>query len=343
MDKIIRSICVFSKSENEKEAVKSLDQIADVLGTKNFIIQTKRICFDEYIINIDDKKYLDEGILLGFGDSFSYSVVLSLEDFITSVNKNIILDLTRENIFETSVNILFKIIKEKPENTFNFAFGFGIPFSSSYFPSAVYTEEGFSIGLQPTDLSENCKNIDEWLMEMKNQWSVIEMILKKHMFLDRYKFLGIDSSIAPVFSGRSSFINFIKRIYGDFNKSVLTDTYTKISKFIKEKNPKPIGLCGLMFPCLEDFELAEEYERGNFSIERNLFLSLHSGTGIDTYPIGIDEDREKVLEILKLVQALSSRYNKPLSVRFVSDGKTEIGKKTNFKNQYLKDVVIRPL
>lgn len=343
MDKIIRSICVFSKPENEKEAVKSLDQIEDVLGTKNFIIQTKRICFDEYIINIDNRKYLDEGILLGFGDILSYSVALSLDDFITSVNKNIILDLTRENISTASVDILFKIIKEKPENTFNFAFGFGIPFSSPYFPSAVYTEEGFSIGLQPTDLSENCKNIDEWLMEMRNQWSVIETILRKQVFLGRYKFLGIDSSVAPVFSGRSSFINLIKRMCGYFNKSVLTDTYTKISKFIKEKNPKPIGLCGLMFPCLEDFELAEEYEKGNFSIERNLFLSLHSGTGIDTYPIGIDEDREKVLEILRLVQALSNKYGKPLSVRFVSDGTAKIGDKTDFKNQYLKDVVIRPL
>ena len=35
----------------------------------------------------------------------------------------------------------------------------------------------------------------------------------------------------------------------------------------------------------------------SFSIERNLFLSLHSGLGIDTYPIGIDEQPERVLEI----------------------------------------------
>ena len=28
--------------------------------------------------------------------------------------------------------------------------------------------------------------------------------------------------------------------------------------------------------------IAEEYEKGNFSIERNVYLSLHSGLGIDT-------------------------------------------------------------
>src|SRR3990172_923395 len=98
-----------------------------------------------------------------------------------------------------------------------------------------------------------------------------------------------------------------------------------------------------MLPCLEDFELAEEYENGNFSIERNVFLSLHSGLGIDTYPIGIDEKSQRVADILKLVQGLSNKYQKPLSARFVSDGKAKIGGKTDFGNQYLKDVVINPL
>ena len=85
-----------------------------------------------------------------------------------------------------------------------------------------------------------------------------------------------------------------------------------------------------MFPCLEDGELAAEYEKGNFTIERNIFLSLHSGLGIDTYPIGIDEKPERVWEILKLLQKLSNKYNKALSCRFVSDGKTGIGGNSDF-------------
>ena len=138
-------------------------------------------------------------------------------------------------------------------------------------------------------------------------------------------------------------ISFIKKLFTSFDESILTDTYLKITKFIKNENPKSIGLCGLMFPCLEDFELADEYEKGNFSVERNIFLSLHSGLGIDTYPIGIDEDIRKVTNILKTVQGLSNKYKKPLSVRFVSDGKSKIGEKTDFKNQYLKDIVLRKL
>jgi len=108
-------------------------------------------------------------------------------------------------------------------------------------------------------------------------------------------------------------------------------------------NIKKVGLCGLMFPCLEDFEFAELYEQDKFSIERNMFLSLHFGLGIDTYPIGIDENPKRVVEILNLVRDFSKKYNKKLSVRFVSDGKAKIGEKTDFKNQYLKNVIIKSL
>lgn len=98
-----------------------------------------------------------------------------------------------------------------------------------------------------------------------------------------------------------------------------------------------------MLPCLEDFGLAEEYERGNFSLERNIFLSMHCGMGIDTYSIGIDESREKVFEVLKLLHGLSTKYKKPMMARFISDGRAKVDEMTNFGNPFLKDVVVRKL
>jgi len=160
------------------------------------------------------------------------------------------------------------------------------------------------------------------------------------LFSSEEAFLGIDSSVAPLFTDESSLINFISRLGMDFSQSVVTNTYMKITKHLKEGNPKPVGLCGLMFPCLEDFELAKEYENNNFSIERNLFLSLHSGMGIDTYPIGVDEKPDNVVSILKTIQGVSNKHRKPLAARFISDGKSRIGDLTNFNNQYLKDVKI---
>ena len=248
------------------------------------------------------------------------------------------LDLTEGQITERDVEVLFEIIKNKASKTFNFAYVFNNPPSSPFFPSGSYSQNGFSVGLQPTDLSETCRTLEEWLERMKSLWQEIDLLLKP---VDGY--LGIDSSIAPLFQGHSSFINFIKRLGFDFSGSATTDVYTRISKFIKQNNPKPIGLCGLMFPCLEDFELAEEYEKGNFNIERNIFLSLHSGLGIDTYPIGVNQNQERVVKILRLLQNLSNKYRKPLSARFVSDGKAKIGEKTDFRNQYLKDVIVSEL
>jgi len=59
--------------------------------------------------------------------------------------------------------------------------------------------------------------------------------------------------------------------------------------------------------------------------------------------LGIDENHDKVKGVLTLVQGLSNKHNKPLSVRFLSDGKAKIEQKTNFNNQYLKDVIVRSL
>ena len=337
MGKIIRTICLFT-DEITAQDIEKLEKISQLLKKNNFSIQTKRICLSDYKTQINDKELLDKGILLGLGEQTFEGLKENFADFLKSENKAINLDLTNENITTEHADILFKIIENKPDNTFRFTYGFNSPISSPYFPSAKFGQKGFAIGLQPTDLSENCKSVAEWLGKMKVVWEEINLLFKP---TDGY--LGIDSSIAPLFQNSSSLVNFVKRLGLDFSHSATTDTYTIISKFIKENNPKPIGLCGLMFPCLEDFELAEEYEKGNFDIERNIFLSLHSGLGIDTYPIAIDQDKKRVVEILKLVQQLSNKYKKSLSARFVSDGKAKIGEKTNFKNQYLKDVIVREL
>mgnify|MGYP000935728303 FL=1 len=337
MEKIIRTICLFSDQVTSQEIGK-LEKVSQLLKENNFLIQTKRICLSDYKKQINDKELTDKGILLGLGEQTFENLKKNFTNFLKSGNKAINLDLTNENITTEYVDFLFKIIESKPDNTFRFTYGFNLPVSSPYFPSAKFGQKVFAVGLQPTDLSEDCKSVAEWLEKMKSVWQEIDLLLKP---IDGY--LGIDSSIAPLFQDSSSLINFVKRLDSDFSHSVTTDIYTTISKFIKENNPKPIGLCGLMFPCLEDFELAEEYEKGNFNIERNIFLSLHSGLGIDTYPIAVNQDRGRVIEILKLVQKLSNKYKKPLSVRFVSDGKAKIGQKTDFKNQYLKDVIIQEL
>ena len=333
---VIRTICYFTKDLNDQVPIK-LHAVAKRFEDNGFEIQTKRICSEQRSIREIDSAYGGEELYLSVGSLSLESARNQLDDYFATEFTSFNLDLSKGVIFN-DVNLLYEMINNKPDRAFLFSYIFNNTNSTPFLPSSNYQRDGFSIGLQSPDLSEDCQTVEEWLQKMKNVWDKIVSL-----FNDTPDFLGIDTSVASLFAGKSSFTNFIKRTHNSFSKSVTTDTYLKITKFIKEENPKPIGLCGIMFPCLEDFELAEEYEQGTFSIERNIFLSLHSGLGIDTYPIGIDEPKERVFEILSLLRGFSLKYNKALSARLVTDGKAKIGDKTDFRNQYLKDVTIRTL
>lgn len=336
LKKVVRSICYFS-DEIRPELFERLDKLAYRLEQNEFEIQTKRVCFTDMTIQQVTEAVDDEDLYLCVGTLKRQQAVEQFEDFLGEGNIAFNLDITSEVTLD-DVNILFDIIKQNASKTFNFTYGANIQPGSPFFPSATFEKVGFSIGLQSTDLSAGCDSVQEWLDKMFVVWNEL-----MDLFSDEPDFIGIDSSVAPMFDGDSSFIHFIERVHQPFDKAVITDVFTRISSFLKVKNPKPVGLCGLMFPCLEDAILAQRYGEGQFSIERNLFLSLHCGLGIDTYPIGIDESPQRVFEILQLLRALSNRYHKPLAARFVSDGKAKIADETKLNNQYLQDVIVRPL
>jgi hypothetical protein len=335
--KVVRTVCLFTDQPSE-EALARLEHLSVALASRGFSVQTQRMCSTDIPGVFEMDRRTDKPVLFSIGRQ-TYGRALSiLPEFLAAKTVNFNVDLTSEQIEVRHTDLLSRVIRENAGKTFNFTYAFNNVASSPYFPSASYDTDGFTVGLQATDLSEGCNTIQEGLDRMKAVWSELDAICSSEE-----GFLGIDTSIAPLFAGRGSLIDFIKRTGRDFSRSVTTDVYLRITRFIHEAYPKKVGLCGLMFPCLEDFELAAEYEQGNFSIERNAFLSLHSGLGIDSYPVGVDERPEKIAEVLTLVQGLSNKYQKPLSARFVSDGKASIGQLTHFGNPYLKDVVVRPL
>lgn len=335
--KVIRTVCLFADHPSEG-ALARLEHLSDALSSRGFSVQTRRVCSPDMPRVFEMDRRTDKPVLFSIGMQ-TYDRALSiLPEFLSAKTVNFNVDLTSEHIETRHTGLLSSVIRENAGKAFNFAYTFNNAASTPYFPAASYDTNGFAVGLQSTDLSEGCSTIEAWLDRMKAAWSEIDAVCSSEK-----GFLGIDTSIAPLFAGRGSFINFIKRTGRDFGSSVTTGVYLRIARFIQEAYPKKVGLCGLMFPCLEDFELAAEYEQGNFTIERNVFLSLHSGLGIDAYPIGVDERPERIAEVLTLLQGLSNKYRKPLSARFVSDGKAGIGQLTHFGNPYLKDVVVRPL
>ena len=334
--KIIRSICYFTKHLTS-DTFSMIDEAQSRLIHHNYTIQTRRICTAETSIETILSSHHDNSIYFCIGGLDRRHLKAQFDRLMGARNVSFHLDLT-SRVESSDVEVLFEIIRRAPENTFNFAYMFNSCPSVPFFPCATYQEEGFTIGLQATDLAEGCDTLEAWFEQMREVWR--ELIDTLH---ERTDFLGIDSSVAPMFQGKSSLIHFMKKLYGSFSESVTTDAYLQIADFIQRENPSPIGLCGLMLPCLEDFELAEEYEAGNFPIERNLFLSMHCGLGIDTYPIGIDESPARVLDILTLLHGLATKYHKPMMARFISDGRAKIGEMARFGNPFLKDVVVRKL
>jgi hypothetical protein len=335
--KIVRTVCLFIDRPS-KGAVARLEHLANRLSDNGFTVQTRRLCSPDLdgVFSLDREG--DGSIFLSVGRVHFDEAFAILPQFCNAKRVDFNVDLTLEPVTVRHTRLLTDIIKKNAGKTFSFAYTFNNALSSPYFPSAAYEENGFAVGLQSINLSAGCQKIEQWFERMKAAWSEIDLL-----FSAEEGYLGIDTSIAPLFAGSGSFIHLITRFGLTFSHAVTTDVFLRIANSIRKDGPRKVGLCGLMFPCLEDFELAREYEEGRFSLERNAFLSLHSGLGIDAYPIGVDEKPERVAEILSLIQGLSNKFMKPLSVRFVSDGKAGIGQSSNFGNPYLKDVVIRPL
>jgi hypothetical protein len=312
--------------------------LAARLRGAGFTVQTERLCSPD-INGIFDLDLQGDGATFLSVGSLNWDQSLSILDrFCRARNVAFNLDLSNEAIGALHVNLLRDLIDKNAAKTFSFTYTFNNAPSSPFFPSAEYERPGFTVGLQPTNLSVGVTTVDEWLARMRETWREIELLMAPEK-----DYLGVDTSIAPLFDGAGSLVNFLRRLGLDFSRSVTTDLFLKIADFIKQEGATHVGLCGLMFPCLEDFELADEYERGNFSVERCLFLSMHSGLGVDAYPVSVDEDPERIAEVLRLVQGLSNKHGKPLSARFISDGIARTGEKTALANRYLKDVTIRPL
>ncbi|HEY9408844.1 MAG TPA: DUF711 family protein [Jiangellaceae bacterium] len=336
-NKIVRTITYFTDAPSDA-TIERLNGLSERLQAKGYTVQTIRVCSKSTDIDRLTAQLGDSAAALCVGKLSYLSARRQLKAFFAAPNTSFQIDLTDATIGLEHVDFFRRIAAERPGHTFNFAYVFNNPQGSPFFPAAAYAREGFAVGLQPTNLSVGATSVEEWLAAMRQCWT--EIVREFHRDRD---FLGIDGPTAPFGAGAGSLIGFVKRLGFAFERSTTTSTYVTTTEFLRNHNPQPVGLNGLMLPCLEDSELTAEYDAGRFSVERNLFLSLHSGLGIDTYPVGVDEDPARMLEILRLTQALSNKHRKALSVRFATDGVAAIGDRTNFQSQYLTDCTVRPL
>ena len=334
--RIVRSLCWFAPNVSAWEPER-LDRAEACLIAAGWAVQTKRLVLRDIPDRLDLRADDEVPPVVGVGPVPRRTLWRRWDDLMAAGNVTFALDIT-DDLSIRDVDWLVRLIREAPALTFNFGYVVNNRPGSPLFPCAQYSDEGIAVALQSTSLAAGAADPGEWFASLVPAWDELIDVLDAG-----FPLLGIDSSVAPMFDGASSLIHHVKRWRGSFEQSVTTDLYLQITDFMRSANPRPAGLCGLMLPCLEDFELAEEYEAGQFDIERNLYVSMHCGLGIDTYPIGIDETSERILSVLQLVRGLGLRYGKPLVIRFVSDGVAAVGEPTNFQNPYLRDVTVRPI
>lgn len=340
-NRIVRTVTVFAERPS-KDALARADELADRLRALGFTIQTTRACFGDATLEQAAAMLERDDQFASVGSLTTADARAQLEAFASGGNTSFHVDISA-GVTEDDVGFFFELMDNAPERTFGFSWVAQNPPSGPFFNAARFEQPGFAIGLQSTDLAAGCDSLGEWQAACARVWLEINGV-----FAAEEDFLGIDSSVAPMGSGDGSLVRFLRRIapqHGatSFSELATTDLFTRITDHLDRHTPRPVGLCGLMLPCLEDAGLAEEYEQGNFSIERNLWLSMHCGLGIDTYPIGRDERPERVLQILRLLRALALKHQKPLACRFVADAEAKIGERTDFQSPYLTDVVVRPL
>lgn len=168
-NQIVRSVCYFANSPTP-QIVSKVDELAAKITEQGYQVQTRRICCP-----FEDPKELkrridDTDILLGVGSLSLQQALDNLPNFYQAETISFNIDLTSELIDDSCTQILFELLKNEPSLTFKFAYVFNNKPSSPYFPSATYKKDGFAIGLQPTDLSEDCATLGEWLQKVKASW-----------------------------------------------------------------------------------------------------------------------------------------------------------------------------
>src|SRR5690606_28108554 len=133
------------------------------------IVQTIRIATNNADFESLRAALGDEEIRISLGSLSLEQVQNLLNRYHESHNVNFNIELADTEVTPEHVDVLVEIIRNNPTNTFNFTYLFnGVP--TPYFPSAMYQENGFAIGLQPTDLAENCDSLDGWFKIMKETW-----------------------------------------------------------------------------------------------------------------------------------------------------------------------------
>ncbi|RXJ88215.1 DUF711 family protein [Arcobacter sp. CECT 8985] len=263
-----------------------------------------------------------------FGDLSNACVNIKKDDFDILDNETIL----------QCANTVKKISEITPrgEGNFNFTVNFNCKPFIPYFPASFHDsnlENSYVVGLETPDLlvevlkdfnSKN-KNVNHQKL-FKDYYDVLSNALQYHVdnineVINNYsnkdfKFVGIDSSVAPS-KNCSSMVSVYNELgvefFGAAGSVEASSLLTKVFKSVK--NVPLVGFSGLMLAVIEDLGLSKGTINKDFDVRTLLTNSAVCGIGLDTVPIEGDTSIEKISSIMRDTGTMAFRLNKPLTVR----------------------------
>ena len=234
----------------------------------------------------------------------------------------------------------------------NFAALAVVPAGTPFFPAAYTSGEGhqFAIGLQSANVIADAlngthdPNAAELAIIDKLGAYAKEIEATSHDIEDdtKWQYAGIDLSPAPM--KRDSIGAAIESFNGAWlGSSGSLSTAALITRAIQSIPVKRAGYSGLMLPVMEDNVIAHRWSDGSLSVDSLLSYSAVCGTGLDVVPLPGRVTHEQLVRMIGDVATLAVKWHKPLSARLLPIATKDAGDRTEFDDNRLVNVMLRPL
>ena len=147
MEKIVRSVCIFSSDTDAEHLAEKHSEIEAKLFQSGYSIQTQRACFaNSKIIEIEDAfRNAESDFILSAGSLHRVSANEQSDTFIESILPIAINLHIDDQVREEDVSLLFKIIEQNASKTFHFTYSFNNVLNSPFFPAANFGQDGLTI------------------------------------------------------------------------------------------------------------------------------------------------------------------------------------------------------
>ena len=263
---------------------------------------------------------------------------------------------------------ILKISEGNPIDNFNLGIASSIPIKTPFFPMAnAKVDKEILIGLEiiprMLDLVKEGLRMDmnslrdHILNGLFEDICKIEKYYKNFAKINKYKYGGIDLSLAPYPYPLEdqSVIPLIENI-GNIGRSRGESLYefgmpgtifinSFITDILKELSSRVLstGFNGVMYSLLEDTYLSKKYSSGEFNIDMLEALTATCGCGIDMVPLKGDVSSNAISGIILDMIAHSFKLQKPLGVRLLPVKSLKIDEETDFRHLFFTNTKIKDI